>query len=85
MTPANGPSGAAPEITDSTIRVLHDKILPELQGLLPLDKLIGMGRADIVREAKSFASGYLTRQRMELNLLDQRDLVTALTKLFMWN
>jgi len=79
MTPANGPSGAAPEITDSTIRVLHDKILPELQGLLPLDKLIGMGRADIVREAKSFASGYLTRQRMELNLLDQRDLVTALT------
>lgn len=79
MTPANGPSGAAPEITDSTIRVLHDKILPELQGLLPLDKLIGMGRADIVREAKSFASGYLARQRMELNLLDQRDLVTALT------
>ena len=79
MTPASGPGGVAPEITDSTIRVLHDKILPELQELLALDKLIGMGRADIVREAKSFASGYLTRQRLELNLLDQRDLVTALT------
>lgn len=77
MTPADGPAGTP--IIDSTLAVLRDRILPELQALLPSDRVQSMARSDIMREVKGFALDYLARQRMELNLLDQRDLVMALT------
>ncbi|NTU77223.1 MAG: CpaF family protein, partial [Alphaproteobacteria bacterium] len=38
-----------------------------------------MPRVEVVREVKLLSQAYLIQQRLELNLLDQRDLVTMLT------
>lgn len=73
-----GASGSHP-VLDSTLAVLRDKILPDLQSALPPEKVGELSRTDIMREVKVIALDRLAKQGMELNLLDQRDLVTALT------
>ena len=78
MTPADGLDPKS-VILDSTIAVLCNRILPELQKTLSSEQVGTMARADVSREVKSFALDYLSKQGMELNLLDQRDLVGALT------
>lgn len=70
---------ASQPMIDSTLAVLRDKILPELKAALPPEKIADLSRPDIAREVKSFALSALSRHGMELNLLDQRDLVSALT------
>jgi pilus assembly protein CpaF len=42
-----------------------------------------MPRGDVAREAKLIAGDYLAGQKIELNLLDQRDLVTALINAYL--
>ncbi|MDD3181256.1 MAG: CpaF family protein [Alphaproteobacteria bacterium] len=66
-------------ILDSTIAVLRDRILPGLQKEIPSKKIAAMSRNDVSREVKAFATQFLSNQGIELNLLDQRDLVGALT------
>jgi pilus assembly protein CpaF len=78
MSPADGPSHA----TDTTIPVLRDRIIPVLREKFPADKARLATRAEIAKEAKAAVSAYLTTNRLELNLLDQRDLVTSLVNGF---
>jgi pilus assembly protein CpaF len=78
MTPDGGPTS-----TDSTIATLRDRIFTELLQQLPAGKTATMARADVVREIKQALPQHLARLRLELNLLDQRDLVTALTNAVM--
>jgi len=74
MTPPDGP-GSAP---DTTIATLRDRVLPAFLERYPADKLAAMSRADVAREVKVMVSDFLAKNRIDLNLLDQRDLVTAL-------
>lgn len=78
MTPADGLDPKS-VILDSTIAVLRDRILPELKKTLPNKRVADMQRSEVSREVKAFATNYLSSQGIELNLLDQRDLVGALT------
>lgn len=77
MTPADNFDKTP--IVDSTIAVLRDRILPELQKILPAEKVSTLNRPDVTREVKAFATQFLSTQGIELNLLDQRDLVSVLT------
>lgn len=78
MTASDG-SFDKPPVIDSTIAVLRDRILPQLQNIISQEKASELSRPDITREIKTFATDYLSKQGIELNLLDQRDLVSALT------
>lgn len=57
--------------------------MPTLKGKLPSDKTAPIIRADVAREAKQAVVEFLSKNRIELNLLDQRDLVTALVNSFL--
>jgi pilus assembly protein CpaF len=70
---AKGPS------VDNTLAVFSERILPELKVHLPPEKAATLPRGEIMREAKIFATAFLQKQGLELNLLDQRDLATLLT------
>jgi pilus assembly protein CpaF len=63
---------------DSTILTLRDRILPDFRQKLPHEKLATLSRSEIAKEAKTIAIAFLTKNRLDLNLLDQRDLVTSL-------
>lgn len=78
MSPADGSHGG-----DTTIPTLRDRIMPALKEKYPADKAKFAARADIAKDAKSVVSSYLAEHKLELNLLDQRDLVTALINGFM--
>jgi pilus assembly protein CpaF len=78
MTPADGP-----QPIDTTIPMLRDRIMPKLREKLPLEKARWTPRGDIAREAKQVTADFLVANRVELNLLDQRDLVTTLVNSFM--
>lgn len=68
-------------VIDMTLQNLCIKILPDMKSKLsPLSSTTT--RADIAKEAKQTVNDYLARNRIELNLLDQRDLVTALVNSF---
>ena len=77
MTPSDA-SGDTGALADSTLSVLHDRILPELREELTSEKTAVLTHNDLVKEVKARTTDALARQHMELNLLDQRDLVTAL-------
>jgi pilus assembly protein CpaF len=79
MSPPDGSHFSA----DTTITVLRDKILPVMNEKVPYDRVRGLPRGDIAREVKQIAVDYLATQHIELNLLDQRDLVTALIDAFL--
>ena len=76
MTPP--PDGPGNSPSDTTITTLLNRVLPEFKQKYPNDSHINMPRADIARDAKQTVADFLARNRIELNLLDQRDLVTAL-------
>ncbi len=57
--------------------------MPVLKDKIPADKARWAPRADIAREAKQIAADFLAQNRIELNLLDQRDLVTSLVNAFL--
>jgi pilus assembly protein CpaF len=63
---------------DTTIAALRDRLMPVLKGKIPIEKAKWTSRADVAREAKASVGEFLASSRMELNLLDQRDLVTSL-------
>ena len=75
MTPPDGSLGNL----DTTIGTLRDRMLPVLLEKYPVAKLAEMSRSDVARDIKQLVSDFLGKNRIELNLLDQRDLVTALT------
>ncbi len=79
MTPPEGPG----HTHDATIITLRDRILPEFKKLLPEQKLAGLSRADVAKDAKHAVMEFLHKNRIDLNLLDQRDLVTALVNAMM--
>ena len=66
-----------------SIARLRDLILPVLKEKLPSEKAQWMPRGDVAREAKLAAADYITNHKIELNLLDQRDLVTSLVNGFL--
>jgi pilus assembly protein CpaF len=68
---------------DLTIAELRDHILPFLRERLSTEKANWMARADVAREAKLAAAAYISTNKIELNLLDQRDLVTSLVNSFL--
>jgi pilus assembly protein CpaF len=68
---------------DTTIATLRNRVMPLLKDKFPDDKAKSAPRADVAREAKSVVADFLTQNRLELNLLDQRDLVTSLVNHFM--
>ena len=78
MTPADG--HASP--IDMTIQNLCDRIMPVLKQRVSVDPSKTIVRADVAREAKHAVIAFLAEDRIELNLLDQRDLVTALVNGF---
>ncbi|MDX2027907.1 MAG: CpaF family protein [Alphaproteobacteria bacterium] len=80
MTPADGSSSLS---MDMTITALKDRVLPRLKEKLPVEKARWSPRSDVVKEAKQAVMDFLTINRLELNLLDQRDLVTMLVNSFM--
>ncbi|MDX9690220.1 MAG: CpaF family protein [Alphaproteobacteria bacterium] len=71
--------GPSPTAIDGTLSVLADRIFPDLSKLFPENKVTSSPRNDINREIKGVALDYLKQQGIGLNLLDQRDLVSALT------
>src|SRR5580698_8384842 len=75
MTP---PPDGFGSLSDQTITTLCDRILPVFRDKFPGDRLGSASRAEIAREAKLLVTEFLTKNRIDLNLLDQRDLVTAL-------
>lgn len=76
-------SNTASQDTGTSIALLRDRILPILKEKMPADKAQWLPRGDIAREAKLAAADYITSNKIELNLLDQRDLVTALVNGFL--
>ncbi|MGE3622712.1 MAG: CpaF family protein [Bdellovibrionales bacterium] len=76
MTPP--PDGHGSGAPDPTIVTLLERVLPEFKQKFPPEKLAGNSRAEVAREAKQTIADFLGKNRIELNLLDQRDLVTAL-------
>ncbi len=79
MTAPDGSGDAGSSSMDSTLDVLHNRILPGLLDACPPDKIAASTRNDLVKNIKTHALAFLSQQGLELNLLDQRDLVTALT------
>jgi pilus assembly protein CpaF len=79
MTPADGSVSSS----DMTIPALRGRILPALRQHIPADKARWMARGDVTKETKIVVAAYLQQQKMELNLLDQRDLVTALVNFYL--
>jgi len=69
--------------TDSTIATLRDRVMPLLREKIPADKAKWTPRADVARDAKTVVADFLVKSGLELNLLDQRDLVTSLVNNFM--
>ncbi|MDE1900213.1 MAG: CpaF family protein [Alphaproteobacteria bacterium] len=57
--------------------------MPSLKEKFPNAKTLGVTRSDVAREAKAVVGDFLAKTGMELNLLDQRDLVTAMVNTFM--
>ncbi len=68
-------SGLSP---DTTIAALRDRLMPALKIKIPAEKVKWTPRVAVAREAKIVVGEFLSSSRLELNLLDQRDLVTAL-------
>jgi pilus assembly protein CpaF len=68
---------------EMTIARLRDDILPLLGEKLSVEKAHWMARGDVAREAKLVAADYIAAHKLELNLLDQRDLVTSLVNSFL--
>ena len=68
---------------DMTIAHLRDRILPLMKERITEDKAKWATRAEIVKDAKQVLADYLDDNRLELNLLDQRDLVTSLVNNFL--
>jgi pilus assembly protein CpaF len=74
------PVAAGAEVS---IAGLRDRILPLLKEKIPTEKAQWMARGDVAREVKLVAADYITVNKIELNLLDQRDLVTSLVNGFL--
>src|SRR5262249_46101752 len=60
-----------------------DRIMPVLKTRIPAEKARWVPRSEVAREAKQTAADFLAQGRIELNLLDQRDLITSLVNAFM--
>jgi pilus assembly protein CpaF len=68
--------------SDTTITTLRDRLMPMLRNKVSPEKAKGTSRGDIAREAKTVLSDFLAKSPIELNLLDQRDLVTAMVNFY---
>ncbi|MDD2324420.1 MAG: CpaF family protein [Alphaproteobacteria bacterium] len=73
-----GKSGSDETGSDNSISALITRILPGLKTEITEEKAARMSRPEVVREVKKYATDFLRRQGVELNLLDQRDLVSIL-------
>jgi pilus assembly protein CpaF len=71
-------SGNSGALVDNTLSVLQGRLLPELREALTADTIAQLSRGELVKEVKSRTIAILSKQNLELNLLDQRDLVAAL-------
>lgn len=71
--------GGSSHAIDTTLAVLSEKIFPGLCDKLSKEEVESTPRGSLNREVKSYALEYLKEQGMELNLLDQRDLVSSLS------
>jgi pilus assembly protein CpaF len=70
--------GSKPFSGDITFAALRDRLMPVLREKFPAGSAKLAARIDIAREAKTAVGKFLETNRVDLNLLDQRDLVTSL-------
>ena len=71
-------SGAKPLSGDVAFTALRDRLMPLLREKFPPATAKFTARAEVAREAKAAVGKFLETNKIELNLLDQRDLVTSL-------
>ena len=64
--------------SDNAVSALLERVLPVFKKQLPADKAATLPRVDVAREAKTVAADYIDKNHLDVNLLDQRALVTAL-------
>ena len=67
---------------DVAFASLRDRLMPVLREKFPGTAAKFAARVDIAREAKAAVGKFLETNKVELNLLDQRDLVTSLINSF---
>lgn len=71
MTPSGSNTGG---VTPS----LYERIFPVFKEKLPSEKAVAMQRLDVVREAKAVVADFIDKNKITVNLLDQREVVTLL-------
>ncbi|WP_448190626.1 CpaF family protein [Azospirillum sp. sgz301742] len=74
---SGGGSGGGPGDGGKGLTALRERYLPELAKRLDPAQSASMPRGEIAREVKAGLVELLNRDRVQLNLLDQRDLVTV--------
>ncbi|WP_431859308.1 CpaF family protein [Azospirillum sp.] len=74
-----GSGGLPPDdaALERSLPVLRERYLPELAKRLDPARVATLPRGDVAREVKAGLVELLARDRIQLNLLDQRDLVTV--------
>ena len=72
------PRGRVSGEPDQGLTALRDRYLPEIARRLDPARAAHLPRGDVAREVKAVLLDLLNRDRRDLNLLDQRDLVTLL-------
>jgi len=78
--PGRGRSSGEPDkgLTNKGLTDLRDRYLPEIAQRFDPAQAARLPRGDVAREVKTILLDLMGRDRRELNLLDQRDLVTLL-------
>ncbi len=67
---------------DAAFASLRDRLLPALREKFPVPAAKFTPRVEVAKEAKAAVGKFLELHKIELNLLDQRDLVTSLINSF---
>ena len=80
--PAKGPSGAGhgarAQANKSSVEAAKDRILPLLMDRIDVTKAADLPRDELASQVGAVAAGLLGEEKMSLNALEQRDLVTML-------
>jgi len=76
--PALAPMGKTSSTSQKSIEEAKKRVQPLLMEQMDVSKAIGLPRADLSDQISDIVGEILVEQKMQLNLLEQRDLVTTL-------